>query len=151
LIAPAQSCRSCIGLALLIVASAYFPCLAEASLSKRDYESAKLLYRMREQENRFLYCHVCICICDLITLELDLCKLLESFTFPQHIRLYGGGWCTASTYALLPNIRLTQGPFITTSTSRISHWAFNSPTAQDGTTYPRSSSISIKLQQLFKF
>lgn len=80
--ATLKLCRSCIGLALLTVASAYFPCLAEASLSKRDYENAKLLYRIRTQESRFLYCHVYIYICNLATLELDLCKLLGSFTFP---------------------------------------------------------------------
>ena len=140
LIAPVQPFRSHIGLALLTVALAYFPCLAETSLSKRDYENAKLLYGIWRLENQFLYCHVCIYICDLTTLKLDLRNLLESFTFPQYIRLCGGGRRTAFTYALLPNIRLTQGPFITTSASRISHWAFNSPTAQDGTTYPRNLS-----------
>ena len=135
-----QPFRSHTGLALLTIALAYFPCLAETSLSKRDYENAELLYRNRRLEKRFLYCHVCIYICDLTTLELDLCKLLESLTFPQHIRLCGGGWCTAFTYALLPNIRLTQGPFITTSASRISHWAFNSSMTQDETIYPGNSS-----------
>lgn len=144
-----QPFSSRIGLALLTVASAYFPCLAEASLSKRDYKNAKLLYRIQRPENRFLYRHVRIYICDLTTLELDICKLLESFAFPQHIRLCGGGWRTASTYALLPNIRLTQGHSITTSTSRISHWAFNSPTAQDGTRIQEIRAIiSTKLQQL---
>ena len=138
--APVQPFRSHIELTLLTVALAYFPCLAETRLSKRDYENAELLYRIRRPERRFLYCHVCIYICDLTTLEFDLCKPLESFTFPQHMRLCGGGRRTAFTYALLPNIRLTQGPFITTSTSRISHWAFNSSMTQDGTKYLGNSS-----------
>ena len=97
--APVQPFRSHIELTLLTVALAYFPCLAETRLSKRDYENAELLYRIRRPERRFLYCHVCIYICNLTTLELDLCKLLESFTFPQHMRLCGSSWRTASTYA----------------------------------------------------